>query len=132
MKNADSTRTSKETGFMAECAVAAHIGRNGGKILARNYHSRYGEIDIVADIGGIIAFIEVKYRKNNAFGTPAEAVTASKRRKIIKTAQIYINENGLYDAPARFDVAEVFADGGINIFEDAFDLNETLTGGYFE
>lgn len=116
-------KAARGIGAEAENLIAAYLEANSHKILDRNFHSRYGELDIVAEESGIIVFIEVKYRKNNAFGTPAEAVTASKRAKIIKTAQAYILAKGLFDRPARFDVAEVYASGEINIIEDAFILD---------
>lgn len=68
------------------CKLLADIGY---KILDRNFHSRFGEIDIIAEFGGNLVFIEVKARWSLKFGLPEEAVTKQKIYKIIKTAQYY-------------------------------------------
>lgn len=75
-------------------------------MLERNYHSRYGEIDLIArDCDGTIVFIEVKGRANSHFGYGAEAVTSAKCQKIRRTAQQYIYEKGLHwDGNFRYDV----------------------------
>lgn len=76
--------------------------------LARNYHSRFGEIDIIARKQNTIIFVEVKTRKNTAFGFPAEFVDYQKQQKIMKTAQLYINDNFNAEFDYRFDIIEVF------------------------
>lgn len=76
--------------------------------MARNYHSRFGEIDIIARKQNTIIFVEVKTRKNTAFGFPAEFVDYKKQQKIMKTAQLYINDNFNAEFDYRFDIIEVF------------------------
>lgn len=95
------------TGDAGEQAAAAYLRTAGYKILALKYRARPGEIDIVAADGGTLVFVEVKTRKSDAFGTPAEAVTFRKQGKLIATAQCYLKHHGLYDKPLRFDVMEV-------------------------
>ena len=116
----------KERGDFGESAVCEWLEKRGVKILCRNYHSKFGEIDIIANDNGCIAFIEVKSRKNAVYGRASEYVTYSKRKKIILTARKYLWDR--IDAQIRFDVAEVYysdeEDGlkinEINYIENAF------------
>lgn len=81
------------------------------KILDRNYSTRYGEIDIIAQDKDFYVFVEVKYRCGNAYGYPYEAVTASKQDRIAKSALCYIQEKELDSiVPVRFDVVEIIQD----------------------
>lgn len=87
---------------------AANILREKGyDILAQNYHSRYGEIDIIASDKKNICFIEVKTRRKNSMVGAAESVTPAKRKKIIITALLYLQDNDL-DLQPRFDIFCVF------------------------
>lgn len=94
---------------MGEDAAVRHLVSQGMKILARNYRvGRLGEIDIIAQDGDTLCFIEVKARRGDRYGTPAEAVSPVKRHTIIKVAQVYAGRNGIYDRPLRFDVVEIY------------------------
>ncbi len=75
----------------------------GVKILERNYQNRFGEIDIIGREDNTLLFIEVKYRKNESFGYPLEAVGFAKREKIRKMARFFLNENHYYHYNIRFD-----------------------------
>lgn len=111
------------SGKFGEDAVCEYIKEYNYEILKRNYHSRYGEIDIIAKDNECIAFIEVKTRKSTAFGTPAEFVTKNKMKKIIKTAIVYLENK---DCEMRFDVAEVYLKNNgyeINYIKNAFGGN---------
>ncbi len=88
------------------------------KILERNYRCLYGEIDIIAIDKNTLVIIEVKYRKSTLFGKGYEAVNSAKQRKIIKTAQHYINEKNI-KKPVRFDVISIDNDI-ISHIENAF------------
>lgn len=111
------------SGKAGEAAAAKFLKKNGYKILTKNYRKTYGEIDIIAQCGENIAFVEVKTRKSDAFGTPAEFVTTQKQKKLIKTAFAYIQEHDL-DAEFTFDIVEVYTDGKkvkeINHIKNAF------------
>ncbi|NLK88161.1 MAG: YraN family protein [Clostridiaceae bacterium] len=118
-----------EFGRSGEQIAADYLKRNGFRILERNFRSgRYGEVDIIASEGEYICFIEVKTRTGNAFGTPAEAVGASKQQKIRSLAWIYLKQKGMGDRYMRFDVIEVIgrrSDKGllpekINLIRGAF------------
>lgn len=110
----------RSRGDKGEEAASRYLIDKGYEIIARNYYSGYGEIDIIAKHISTIIFVEVKLRKNSNYGAGYESVTASKRDKLIKTAEIYIAENGL-DGTARFDVISIDF-GVIKHIENAFTL----------
>ena len=95
-----------KNGILGEQYAAEHLQKSGYRILDTNFSCRFGEIDIIAEKDGYIAFVEVKTRASNSFYSPAEAVTASKQRKIIITAQHYLLQSQSKLQP-RFDVFEV-------------------------
>ncbi len=95
-------------GHDGEMFAVNFLKNKGYQILFQNYHSRFGEIDIIAKDKGTIVFVEVKTRTNTLFGAPLEAITNSKLKKIIKTSQFYLTENRLENLPYRFDAVEVF------------------------
>jgi putative endonuclease len=110
-------------GKYGEDIVCRHLKKNGCKILERNFRTRFGEIDIIAYKKGHTAFVEVKTRNNDAFGSPAESVGARKQRSIILAAQEYISQYGDAKADFSFDVAEVLLKEGsptIHYIENAF------------
>lgn len=96
----------KKHGVFGEEYTAKFLKKHGYKILERNYHSRFGEIDIIASKKGIIAFVEVKTRGENAIYAPREAVDFYKQQKCIKTAEFYLVNNPSELQP-RFDVSEI-------------------------
>lgn len=93
---------------------------HGWQVLEMNYRRPTGEIDIIARRRGLTAFIEVKRRTTDRFGRPAEAVTPQKQARILRTAMVYMQENGIVDRPVRFDVIEVIQ-GEVRHIEGAFD-----------
>ena len=109
---------SRQTGMRGEAAVAAWLRRHGYTLLCHSYHCRYGEIDLIAQKGAVLCFVEVKLRSGVRYGLPREAVTAQKQEKLRKTALFYLSAHEL-DCPARFDVAEVYAgdDGAVERIE---------------
>lgn len=96
----------KKIGDMGEKFAQGILLEKGFEIVGENYHSRYGEIDIIAKNKEFILFVEVKTRCENSLGSPAQAVTKQKQKKIIRTAVEYISETNLELQP-RFDVIEV-------------------------
>ncbi len=93
-------------GRLGEQYAALRLQQDGYTILLQNYHCRYGEIDIIAACGDILVFVEVKARSPRCAYAPSEAVTASKMKKITKTAQCYLQENPC-DLQPRFDIIEL-------------------------
>lgn len=115
----------RDAGDRGERAAAEFLERRGCEILAAQWRCRYGELDLVArDRDGAVCFVEVKLRSAGAIGLPREFVDGRKQERLRKTAMSYLVESGLEDAPARFDVAEVYMgrDGSLRVeyLEDAF------------
>ena len=111
----------RAVGTKYEQLAGQHLEGCGYEILEYNFHSRNGEIDIVAKHQGYIVFVEVKYRENDKAGHPLEAVSTGKQRNICKCASYYLKKHGLYDAPVRFDVVSIL-DKEISLIQNAFDF----------
>lgn len=99
-------------GAAGEILAARFLREKGYSIVASNYRCRFGEIDIIAAIDPYIVFVEVKTRAKGALLAPREAVTASKRQRLLRTAAMYLRAFPT-DKQPRFDVVEVWADGGV-------------------
>ena len=97
----------KDLGRVGEEIAAQYLTNLGAEIVARNYTVRGGEIDLIAELGGMLHFVEVKLRTTTAFGRGAEAVTLTKQRLICRTALCYLKEHHALDRICRFDVIEV-------------------------
>ena len=106
-------------GFVGERMAQNYVNKLGYEILAINYKTNYGEIDIIAKDREVIVFIEVKYRKTLRYGRPSEAVTDFKQHKIRSVAQGYLIKNRLLNSYVRFDVLEI-VDNEINYILNAF------------
>lgn len=100
----------KIIGDSAEGLARNYLKNNGYKVIKCNYKNKLGEIDIIANEGKTLVFIEVKYRKDNSFGLPREAVDSCKQMKIRNVASVFINQNRLFDKSVRFDVLEILGD----------------------
>ena len=98
-----------------------YLENNGYRILDRNYAKPFGEIDIIAIKDDLIAFVEVKTRKSDAFAYAAEAVDFYKQQRIRRASQAYLMEKNMSDFLMTFDIAEVYLDTRkINYIENAF------------
>ena len=111
-------------GRFGEDYVARWLQESGCTVLERGWRFGHGEIDLVILDGEDLAFVEVKTRTNLDMALPREYVTPQKQNKLRKTARMYLAEKRL-DCPARFDVAEVYAEHGfdearIEYLENAF------------
>ncbi len=91
-------------GRAGEDAAAAYLTARGARILERNFRCRFGEIDLIAEQGGLLLFVEVKTRKPGALSGALESVGAEKRRRICRTAMWYLQQRPAALQP-RFDVA---------------------------
>lgn len=114
-------------GAAGEQAAEALLAREGYVVLARNYWWPGGEADLVALDGLTVVFIEVKTRCNEEYGTPFEAVTRRKRRRVTRTAQHYLLRHHLTDRDVRFDVVGVWMEGDAlrcELIRDAFEAVE--------
>lgn len=95
----------------------------GYRILDRNFRAAAGELDFVAEENGVVCFVEVKARAGLGFGSPEEAVTAEKQRRIFRAAQMWLRRRRREGAHCRFDVVSILegADGRrIDVLRDAF------------
>ena len=97
----------KKTGALGEALAEIMLMEKGYRILARNFCCRYGEIDIIAERGTMIAFVEVKTRLSDSFGSGAEAVTADKRQKLKRCAMCYLAMCQKYFRTVDFQVIEI-------------------------
>ena len=113
---------SSEIGRLAEDKVADLLKKKGYRIIERNFRTKAGEIDIIAEDGETIVFVEVRFRKNRSFGTPEETVDPKKIKKIILTANRYISMKNITNKDIRFDVIAVDTEGIRHIIS-AFDLD---------
>ncbi len=112
----------RDYGAAGERSARDYLAAKGAKVLEMNFRRPTGEIDIVARLKKTLLFVEVKRRSSLRYGRPAEAVNAAKQAHILRTAQLYLQENGLEDAPVRFDVIEILPEG-IRHIEGAFDAS---------
>ena len=103
---------SRELGAWGEEQAAAYLRRKGYTVMERNYSCRFGEIDVIARKRGVIAFVEVKLRKNADFAAAREFVDRRKREKLIASAGLYLAEHET-DKQPRFDVVEIYAPDGV-------------------
>jgi putative endonuclease len=95
-------------GATAEDLAEEYIKTKGYSIIKRNFHfGREGEIDIIAQDGNTLVFVEVKARYSSAFGTPEEAVTYKKQKTLRRTAEGYLYVNKITNQECRFDVIAV-------------------------
>ena len=120
-------------GKKGEDFCASHYEKSGYKITGRNYHCRFGEIDVIAENEGTIVFVEVKTRSETQLLEAKDAVTLSKQRKIVLTALYYASSKNVEKA-MRFDVFEVIhKEGKLLKFrktEGAFEADERVLGDY--
>lgn len=94
-------------GAYGERVAVRHLEDAGYAVLARNWRSRAGELDVVATRDGVVVFVEVKTRRSAAFGPPALAVTPLKAARIRAVAQEWLAASRLGAVPQRFDVVSV-------------------------
>ena len=86
-----------------EDAATAFLLSQGCKLVARNWHCAYDEIDLIVKNGNMILFVEVKYRKNQGFGGAAYSISPSKLLKLQRSAEYYLQQNGMTDTACRID-----------------------------
>ncbi len=109
---------SRAAGTAAERRALAHLHAQGLTPLAENFHSRGGEIDLIMSDCGVTVFVEVRQRTSARFGGAAASVTASKRRRLIHAARLWMARHG--ETPGRFDVVTIDGDGSVEWIKDAF------------
>ena len=119
----ETDRTKQGLGRYGEALAARDLTAAGMVLLARNWRSPSGEIDLLLREGDVLVVCEVKTRSGAAFGGGYEAVTRAKRRKVRNLADAFLQGNAFERARVRFDVASVWVGprgADVEIFEDAF------------
>lgn len=112
-------------GKRAENAAIKALKAKGYRILQRNYRHALGEIDIVAEEGETLAFVEVRSKRQGGPVRPIESVDFTKRQRLVALAQLYLAKEKTVDRPCRFDVAEVILNEkdkvcSVELLRDAF------------
>jgi len=117
-----------DLGTRGEVLAGKYLRRAGYRLLVKNFRCRCGEIDLVAEEGGNLVFVEVKTRSSADFGHPLEAVDRRKQGQLIRAAHVYLKEQEAEERFCRFDVVSVTFDGNgtpvIELVKNAFDLTE--------
>ena len=109
-------------GKIGENIAKNYLIQKGFKILNTNFHSIYGEVDIICENFEYILFVEVKTKTDHNFLSAFERVNISKQKKLIKTIEVYFSENDISKQP-RIDVIEVILKTDkfiVNHFQNAF------------
>jgi putative endonuclease len=106
-------------GAQAEQFAADYLQRHGLRLIAKNYRSRFGEIDLILFDGNVLVFVEVRLRRNADFGGAAASIDARKQAKLITTAQQYLTTLPTVP-PCRFDAILLDGSGHIEWLKNAF------------
>ncbi|RMF85583.1 MAG: YraN family protein [Nitrospinota bacterium] len=119
----------QKLGRWGEEVARRYLRSQGYRILACNYHCPLGEIDLVAEEGGTVVFVEVKTRTSQSYGPPQQAVGYHKQHKLQQVAWYYLLEQGWTDRPCRFDIVAITrqqdaALPAIELIKDAFQVQE--------
>jgi len=120
-------RMSKIIGNYGEDMAVEHLQSLGYKIIERNFRSHHGEIDIIAEDGEVLVFVEVKNYSYRSLGAPQSSIRKGKRESIIHAARSYLHMMRIQDKFCRFDVLTVFREEGnrkrVELIKDAFRLS---------
>lgn len=99
-------------GREGEAYARGLLESEGYRVLSTNFSTRYGEIDIVAEEGEYVCFVEVRLTTGPGHGSPEESIGARKRSRLVRAARGYLHEHGWHDRACRFDVLGVRGDPG--------------------
>ncbi len=102
---------SGELARRGEEAAAVYLERIGHTVVERNWRCPSGEADVISLDGETLVITEVKTRRSNAAGTPDEAVSPTKQKRLVRVARHYVASTGLDDAEVRFDVIAILPIG---------------------
>jgi putative endonuclease len=116
----------QQLGRDGESLAERFLRSRGYRILARNVRSPSGELDLIAEDGEVLVFVEVKARQTNAFGGTPYAVDPKKQSRIVKQAAQYLARYRIHDRACRFDVVllrpGVGSDTAIELIQNAFEV----------
>jgi len=106
-------------GLAGEQQAIQYLLSRGWHIVAHRFRVGHTEIDLIVQQGSLVAFVEVKARRGDAFGSPLEAVTGAKRRELVKAARVWVDRYGRPSDVYRFDCIAL-TDGKLEHLADAF------------
>ncbi|MDO5639634.1 MAG: YraN family protein [Neisseria sp.] len=96
-------RLNHKQGAAGEDEALVFLQAQGCKLLARNWHCPFGEIDLIVKSGHTILFVEVKYRKSKSFGGAAYSITPAKLAKLQRSVEQYLQQHHLNNTACRID-----------------------------
>lgn len=112
-KNKSTTRNTRSKGREIELLAERYLKKKGLKIITKNFQVRGGEIDLIMSDGPVLVFVEVRYRHSTHYGSGADSITSIKKRRLVHTAEHYLQTNYRLKVPpriepsCRFDVISV-------------------------
>ena len=122
--SSEDTYNIHKKGKEGEDKACSYLKKQGYRIIERNFRTDFGEIDIIAGHKKCTVFVEVKSRGSDSFAMPEENVGPKKQRRIIKSAEVYLLERGLYGTECRFDIISLTGEGDkteIKLIRNAFE-----------
>lgn len=105
------TQARQQLGLLGERIAARWMIRHGWELVAHRFRHGHRDIDLIMRRGQAIAFVEVKARRGDAFGSPVEAVHARKQRELVRSARVWADRHGFAEVEYRFDVVGVLING---------------------
>lgn len=103
---ANNAQTARKRGAAIEQLAAQWLQQRGLTLVTQNHHVKGGELDLVMRDGDTLVFVEVKHRVTTRYGHPLETITPTKRKRLIRAAQLYLGNFGL-TSPCRFDILAI-------------------------
>ena len=108
----------QRTGNDAELRACQYLNEQGLELIERNFHCRYGEIDLVMREQQTIVFVEVRLRQANSLVTAVQSITPAKQARLVRSAGYYLQHNRINEAtPARIDVVAITQDDQTHLFD---------------
>ncbi len=104
-----------KTGQIGENIAVKFLEGNGLEIIARNYRTRFGEIDVICKHNNTYIFVEVKTKIGDQFGTPEEMINSGKVAKVLKIASVYLTKESLGDPPCRLDAVAIVLNENLKV-----------------
>jgi putative endonuclease len=124
-------KTRQDCGAEGEQVAAEWLQGRGYRILGRNVRTRWGEIDLIAEDGRILVFVEVKVRRDDRFGGPAAAITPAKQARLARLAQGYLAARRWGNRDCRFDVVLIHGENPktrrIELLAGAFEVPASVS-----
>ena len=111
----------QQQGMEAEISAHNHLVQKGLQAVDRNHRCRGGEIDLVMRDKDTLVFVEVRLRRNNAYGGALASVDRRKQNRLAIAAQHYLQKHA-WSGPCRFDVVGIYASGNLQWIKNAFDV----------